>query len=219
MIKLAGAKDISVTRDIPKVVKNTTYYWHKPTWEFNLPAGITCPFAKECRVIVGESCGRFLNDFTSFRCYAANAERFPSARASRWTNYRAVLNGRMPDLSGCTHVRIHMSGDFFSQQYFDSWLSVVSSHGKTKFWAFTKSLPFWVARLLYIPKNLNLTASFGGQYDWMIGEYELKSAKVFKSKSEVPPHIPIDTDDHFAANGSSSFALLDNNCRDCKENL
>lgn len=195
----------------PTLTKNIAYYWHVPTWEFSLPAGATCPFAKECKVIVGEHSGKFLNDSQSFRCYAASAERFPSARNSRWRNYRAVLSGIMPDLSGCTHVRIHMAGDFFSQEYFDKWLSVCWSHRKTMFWAFTKSLPFWIARLDYIPPNLNLTASFGGVYDHLIGKYGLKHATVYKNITDVPHGVPVDTNDIYAANGQNSFALLDNN--------
>jgi hypothetical protein len=195
----------------PVLVKNTNYYWHKPTWEFSLPAGVTCPFAKECKVIVGENCGKFLNDSQSFRCYAASAERFPSARNSRWKNYRAALSGVMPDISVATHVRIHMAGDFFSQDYFDRWLSVCWSHRDVLFWAFTKSLPFWVARLGYIPKNLNLTASRGGHHDDMIDRYGLKCATVYRTTQDVPTGMDIDTDDYHAANGTESFALLDNN--------
>ena len=199
--------------DTPKLVRNTGYYWTSPVYEFNLPAGTTCPFAKECKIVVGENCGKFLNDSASFRCYAASAERFPSARASRWANYRGVLRGIMPDIHGCANVRIHMSGDFFSQAYFDQWLSVASSHGATLFWAFTKSLNFWMNRRRDIPKNLMLTASAGGHHDWMISEYGLKCATVFRRREEIPNGMPIDTDDYYAAHGADSFALLDNHCK------
>ena len=197
----------------PVLVKNTTYYWHNPSWEFSLPAGATCPFAKECKVTVGEHCGKFLNDSQSFRCYAASAERFPAVRNSRWRNYRAVLAGIMPDLSEATHIRIHMAGDFFSQDYFDRWLSVCWSHQATMFWAFTKSLPFWVARLDNIPPNLNLTASRGGTHDFMIERHGLKCATVYPCAEDVPTGVPVDTNDFYAANGVQSFALIDNNCK------
>jgi hypothetical protein len=199
--------------EIPRLSINKTYYWHKPTWEFNLPAGVTCPYARACKVFAGENTGRFLDDHTEFKCYAASAERFPAARKSRWKNYRGVLRGIMPDVSESTHVRIHMSGDFFSQWYFDIWLAVAYSHAGTMFWAFTKSLPFWVSRIDVIPPNLNLTASLGGHYDWMVSRHKLKSATVYKSRDDVPIGVSVDVDDYYAANGNDSFALLDNSCK------
>lgn len=39
-------------------VKNDTYYL-VPTYEFNLPAGHSCPFAKDCKIKVGRYSGKF----------------------------------------------------------------------------------------------------------------------------------------------------------------
>jgi hypothetical protein len=182
-----------------------------PVYEFNLPAGHSCPFALECKVMVDRVTGKFVRTGTRFRCYAACAERFPIVRESRWENFEDIKAGKeivVPEKA--THVRIHGSGDFFSQEYFDKWIDVCSKRPQTKFWAFTKSVQFWVNRLGSIPDNLTLQASRGGKQDHLIDEYGLKCAKVFMRIEDVPADMPIDIDDTLAMSGTESFALLDN---------
>ena len=183
-----------------------------PVYEFNLPAGHTCPYGKDCKIKVDRITGQFERIGTEFRCYAASAERFPAVRESRWNNYEDILNGKeivLPEKA--THVRIHGSGDFFSQDYFDKWLEVCRKNTKVKFWAFTKSIQFWVNRINEIPENLTLQASYGSFQDDLIGKYNLKYAKVFTDRDEaIKSGLPIDYDDSHAMSGTKSFALLDN---------
>lgn len=194
-----------------KFIKNTKYYTGT-VWEWNLPAGWSCPFAKECEVKVSRNTGKFDIAGGSFRCYAASAERFPAVREHRWKNYEYVTGGGSPSLPvGCENVRIHSSGDFFSQAYFDMWVKLCAEHPEVNFWAFTKSIPFWADRIENIPDNMILTASYGGRYDRLIEELNLKSARVYASLEEVPDGMPIDNNDDWARVPNVSFALLDNN--------
>jgi hypothetical protein len=193
-----------------KFIKNTKYYTGT-VYEWNLPAGTTCPFAKECKVCVDRVTGKFDIKRGQFRCYAASAERFPAVREHRWNNYEFVRAGLVPVLpKDAKHVRIHASGDFYSQKYFDTWLQIARDNPDVKFWAFTKSLTYWVARMGAIPENLILTASWGGLLDNLIEQYKLKSAKVVKSVEEAAG-MPIDTNDDYARLPDISFFLLDNN--------
>jgi hypothetical protein len=113
--------------------------------------------------------------------------------------------------SRATHVRIHGGGDFFNQAYFDAWLSVIAGNPSRTFWAFTKSLNFWVRRLDRIPANFTLTASYGGTQDHLIERYGLKHCRVFRTLAEVEASgLPLDTDDTAAMSGAGNFALLDN---------
>src|SRR5690242_16179439 len=101
---------------------------------FSLPAGHACPFAEGCLAKARRDNG-LLRDGprTEFRCYAASMEaRRPSVRRSRWFNFEALRACRSRDemtrlildsLSPFAgFVRVHDSGDFFSQAYFDAWL-------------------------------------------------------------------------------------------------
>ena len=151
-----------------------------------------------------------LNKSKEYRCYAASAERFPGVRNSRWNNFDEAKNLLLPDLpADARAVRIHMSGDFFNQKYFDTWLNYASVHINVEFWAYTKSLPYWVKRIGIIPDNLTLTASRGGRVDHLIDEHGLKNVTVVKTKRRAGA-LPIDTNDDLARIKDLNFALLDN---------
>lgn len=194
-----------------KFTKNTKYY-SGIVYEWNLPTGHTCPFANECLVKVDKHTGKFENKSNAYRCYAASAERFPSARKSRWSNFEVVKSGQKPSLpKDAKAIRIHAAGDFFNQSYFDIWIEIANENPNVEFWAYTKSLKYWVQRLGEIPNNLELTASYGGRNDELIAQHELKFVKIYKSKNDVPDGIPIDTNDDCARNKNiKEFALVDN---------
>lgn len=132
-----------------------------PPWitTFSLPAGHSCPFAQDCRSSADRDSGRIKDGpHTAFRCYKASEEsRFPSSRRNSWHNYELLRNCKstksMSDLilnsllPGAPAVRIHTGGDFYSQSYFDAWLSVARERRDTVFYFYTKSLRFWVERL------------------------------------------------------------------------
>jgi hypothetical protein len=166
-------------------------------------------------VCVDRHSGKFLNQSTDFRCYAASAERFPAVRESRWNNFDAVKSGKMPEITEeITLVRIHGSGDFYSQEYFERWILLAEKNPLVQFWAFTKSIPYWINNINNIPKNFELQASVGGKCDYLIQEHKLKSATVFKTKQDaINSNLPIDTNDFYAANDFGSFALIDNNTK------
>ena len=193
-----------------KFVRKTTYYTGV-VYEFNLPTGWTCPFANECLVRVDKDTGKFENKSHAYKCYAANAERFPSVRKYRWENFEGAMRGDTIDVPiKAKSVRIHASGDFFNQEYFDLWLDTARRHQDVEFWAYTKSLKYWVNRLCDIPENMTLTASYGGRNDGLIEAYGLKNVRVYKSADDVPKERPIDTNDDFARVKDVNFALVDN---------
>lgn len=108
-------------------------------------------------------------------------------------------------------IRIHVAGDFYNQIYFDSWLKVCELNPKIDFYAYSKSLPFWIARFDKIPDNLVLTASRGGLKDNLIDEYKLIEARVVYHPEEAKKlGYKIDHNDWFAFNKKNrkSYALL-----------
>jgi len=148
------------------------------------------------------------NKSNAYRCYAASAERFPAVRNSRWINFE-LSKIEIPELpKNCKAVRIHASGDFYSQEYFNKWVSYCKENKEVEFWAYTKSLNYWVKRIKDIPNNLTLTASYGGKHDNLIKEYKLKNAIVI---NEYKEDKPIDYNDDLARTKNISFYLLDNN--------
>lgn len=192
-----------------KFVRNTKYYTGV-VYEWNLPTGWTCPYADTCLVKVDKDTGKFSNRSTQYRCYAAYAERFPGVRDHRWSNFEYIRRGNVPSIPAAAKaVRIHASGDFFSQHYFDLWLTLARVRPDVEFWAYTKSLRFWVNRIDTIPDNLTLTASYGGKDDHLIEGYGLKNAVVLPS-AELAHDRPVDTNDDLARTPGVSFYLIDN---------
>jgi len=193
-----------------KFVKNIRYYTGV-VYEWNLPTGTTCPFAMECKVTVDRETGKFDIHRGQYKCYAAGPERFPGVREHRWKNFEYVKNKGIPEIpKGCNAIRIHASGDFFNQVYFDMWVEVARQNPNVELWAYTKSLNYWIKRLGEIPDNLVLTASRGGKLDFLIDEYGLKNVTIFPNRFDVPEGLPIDTNDDWARKPNVNFALIDN---------
>jgi hypothetical protein len=193
-----------------KFVKNKKYYTGV-VYEWNLPTGSTCPFALECKVTVDRQTGKFDVKKGQYRCYAASPERFPAVREHRWRNFEYVKQGMKPIIpKDCKAIRIHASGDFFNQAYFDMWLEIARENPSLEIWAYTKSLGYWVKRIDEIPSNLILTASYGGREDYLIEKHNLKNVKVYENPSLVPTDRPIDNNDDWARKPQINFALIDN---------
>jgi hypothetical protein len=194
-------------------------YYQDKVYEFNLPAGHTCPQASECLLKADRETGKMTHGKKQvFRCYAAMTERFPAVRDARWSNLDAIRTSKdMVNLIStaipkkANRIRIHGSGDFFKQSYFDAWLEIARLNPDILFWAFTKSVQFWINRMDTVPANLILQASRGGKQDPLIDEYNLKSATVYKTIALAKASgLPIDVDDKYACNNFGSFALVDN---------
>jgi hypothetical protein len=193
-----------------KFIKNTKYYTGV-VYEWNLPTGSTCPFAKECKVSVDRHTGKFSINRGEYKCYAASAERFPAVREHRWKNFELVKQGIKPEIpKGCKAIRIHAAGDFFNQDYFDLWLEIAKANKEVEMWAYTKSLRYWVNRINEIPDNLILTASYGGREDYLISEHNLKNVVIYPSPLLVPNDRQIDCNDDYARMPNINFALVDN---------
>ena len=194
-------------------------YYKDKVYEFNLPAGHTCPQANECLMKANRVTGKMENGPAQrFRCYAAAAERFPAVRDARWRNLETLKSSKdlinliLPSIpKKADRIRIHGSGDFFKQSYFDAWLEIARRNPDKLFWAFTKSVHFWIKRIDEIPTNLILQASRGGKKDSLIDQFKLKSATVFRTLEEaLESGLPIYVDDTYACSNQGSFALVDN---------
>ena len=106
-------------------------------------------------------------------------------------------------------IRTHVSGDYFSQDYFDAWLQIAIQNPKILFYVYTKSLKYLVNRLNLIPDNFRFVASFGSKFDSLIGKHNLRWSKVVLSENEaLSLGLNIDHDDSSVYEGTENFALL-----------
>jgi hypothetical protein len=191
----------------------------KSIYTFSLPSGYTCPFAKDCLAKVNRLTGKLTDGpYTQFRCFSASQEAlFPSVRKSRWDNFEkvknAIKNNTLVDLilnsipKKATIIRVHVAGDYYNQAYFNAWMEVAKRLPSVTFYAYTKSIGYWVNQLGNIPSNFKLNASYGGKQDSLIEQYNLKSVKVVYTVEQAGDMV-IDHDDTSAFMQDKSFCLL-----------
>lgn len=196
----------------------------------SLPAGYTCPMAAGCKTFAHKHGGKFkssgmsiLDQGGDMRCYAASTEaRYPNVRNTRWTNYDLLRNAdSMADLlansidyynsknPNITIFRIHESGDFFDQEYFDAWIEVANRFPRILFYAYTVSVNFWQQRKDEIPSNLRLTASQGGKGDDIVDKEGFRKAVIVQDEgAAIEQNLHVDVADFLAVFGDKDFALL-----------
>lgn len=199
----------------------------RKVYSFDLISGWSCPFADQCLSKVKMIDGKHKivdGPNTRFRCFSASQEViFPAVYAMRKANFDEL---RKLDMSGMINAiesampsnlgvcRIHVAGDFFSPDYFGAWLEVARNNPDRLFYAYTKSIPYWIREKNAVKRisNIVLTASLGGRCDLDIVSNRLRRARVVFSENEAAKlGLEIDHDDSHAADPTKrrkSFALL-----------
>lgn len=223
MLKFSPAN--AKTKRLIKVPALKRYFaGHNKVYSFDLPAGWSCPFARDCQAkVYVENGRRWLEDgpHAKFRCFSASQEiAFPNVWDARQHNFNRLrglhlndmirrIDRSIPyDMGIC---RLHVSGDFFSSDYMFAWINMAMKYRYILFYAYTKSLRYWLKWKDYIDvlPNFILTASYGGAEDNLIRPNRLRYSKVVNSKWQARKlHLPIDHNDSHAATNGGSFALL-----------
>ena len=155
----------------------------KRTFNFGIPAyqsstGLkTCPNAGAC----------------AKGCYAlAGAYRFSNVaqafeRRLAATQSDAFIDAMLKDIDKqkAERIRIHDSGDFYSEDYLDRWLIIMKSRPHVEFYAYTKMISLFNRRKADLPKNFTLIYSFGGTEDRLIDVEKDRHSLVFETVSQL----------------------------------
>lgn len=209
----------------------------KKIYSFDMLSGHGCPFANECLSKAVEVDGkRKIQDGpnTIYRCFSASQEvLYSNVYNLRKNNFDAMrsiatnvnlsndekidtmsseLQSSTPKKTGI--VRIHVGSDFFNPLYFRAWLRVAQVRPDVLFYAYTKSLKYWIENRAEVDRTENfvLTASRGGRLDNLIDKAGLRSSVVVYSVAQAEKlGLEIDHDDSHAADPTKrnqNFALL-----------
>ena len=173
---------------------------------FGIPAdhafagGNTCPSALACRAV----------------CFAKQGTyRFPAVKAARMANLDATLTASfIPDTIAALRrkpsynvVRIHDSGDFYSQAYYDAWCEIARQLPNRVFYAYTKSLNFdlWTSK----PDNLRIVQSLGGKHDKLV-DLSRPHSRIFASHAarEAAGYVDGNVSDLPAIEGEVKIGLV-----------
>jgi len=80
-------------------------------------------------------------------------------------------------LSGGQAIRIHDSGDFFSREYLDGWITLADRFPYILFYAYTKEVQMLEDATL--PPNFLICYSMGGRQDTLVDKDTMRHADVF----------------------------------------
>ena len=157
-------------------------------------------------------------------CYAARAQgQYPGANVQAFKNLDLLKKMKTKEkmanlitksieyhgLANTDILRIHEAGDFFSQDYFDAWIEVAKKMPQTLFYAYTVSLPYYMARKNSLPKNFKVIASMDKHNENVILDNGLRYSRVVGTEEEARVlGLPIDVDDSIAWSSDDSFALV-----------
>lgn len=256
-IALVEATENCVVKQVFKLSPPNAKFAISKQWSFSLLAGETCPFAKSClaKAVVDPATGKRTlerGENTEFTCFAARDEaQYPDVYNQRDYNTKLVrdilakdgIPGFVDTMRATFEIkqhkagifksqvfRIHVGGDFESQQYFDAWCEFVKLYPQLRFYAYTKSAPYALKHAL--PSNFIITHSIGSYYDKKIIDGGHKFAAVIYKPEDVakvgpnteviqgwqytypdgtkskPFDLPIDHDDSHAYVDDKPFALL-----------
>lgn len=119
----------------------------------------TCPKAGACAAV----CYARQGSYTWSTVQTAREANLRRIRA----DIRGFVRDALQDLQRirARYVRVHDSGDFFSQAYLDAWSRIAREFPDKTFYAYTKSLHL---DFNACPENLRITQSEGGKLDGQI---------------------------------------------------
>jgi hypothetical protein len=188
---------------------------------FGLPAGRTCPGARTCHAFYDLKKKKLVDGpHQEVRCFAASLEALrPNVRdsnshnlamlqeAATTDNMARLINLSLPSRFWSA-IRVHWSGDFFSEDYFLAWLSVAGCNKERMFYGYTTSVDILARYRSILPDNFRFVASRGGKFDHMIDAHGLRSSRIVFHPDEAGD-LPIDHDDTLPRNlDVKHFCLL-----------
>ena len=155
------------------------FTWSLPALAAKLSTGknmLVCPSAGVCANL----------------CYARSGTyNFSNVKAAHTRNLELILDNpigwknRLNDelktkrYQGGKSVRIHDSGDFFSDAYFELWLEIANDNPDVFFYAYTKEVA--MVKRYELPKNFVIIFSMGGTQDHLVDKENDRHADVFPS--------------------------------------
>jgi|SRR3990167_5944299 len=185
------------------------------TVSFNIPAFrsadgfATCPKAGACATLCYARQGRYMmpNVQRPREFNLAVARRDPAAFQAMAIEDLGKIKNKI--------VRVHDSGDFFSQEYMDAWFAVARTFPEKRFYAYTKSLHLDRSAR---PENFQIIQSVGGVMDDAINPEESHS-RIFASHRDrrEAGYVNGNTNDKPAIRGDQKIGLVYHGTRNLKE--
>lgn len=173
---------------------------------------MTCPNAKNCVAGCYARSGtyRFKNSVNAYekRLELTLSSEFADIMTASVTleRLKAERNGQR------LYIRIHDSGDFYSEEYLMKWIDVMKRNPSVQFYAYTKQVSMIkkFRAIGFLPDNFTVIFSLGGREDGLINRDTDRHARVFDSieSLQLDGYVNGTDDDMVAASGLSNLIGL-----------
>lgn len=138
---------------------------------------ITCPFADACIKFCYAQKGAYIwsNVAKVFE------ERYELTKQSNFIEImkKEIVKKRVDFL------RVHDSGDFYSNKYFLDWMQIAKELPKVKFYAYTNSILIVKNNSNLIPNNFDFIFSDSGKQTNLIDKNKDRYTKIFKTETDL----------------------------------
>ena len=178
----------SILQRNSKMTKTMKMHAGYRIFNVSMPAGITCPMAGECGRICYAKYGRMILP-DQIASYRENLTMYEQGVFFDQLEAELTRQERLAAKMGQTVlIRIHDTGDFFSREYLDDWLTFMRAHPHVWFYAYTKSVSFVKDAAIsgLIPENFTYVFSYGGKQDLMIDREHDRWAEIVPEDAEIP---------------------------------
>ena len=162
-------------------LKNTSKIINKRVFNFGITAyksitgKIICPFADKCV----KYCYAQKGAYSWSNVKPAFEKRY---EITKQDNFIELMNKEIKRKK-VDFLRVHDSGDFYSNAYIQKWFKIANQNPNVNFYAYTKSIPLFKG--LSIPENFDIIFSEGSKVDELINVKTDRHAKIFNSVDEL----------------------------------
>lgn len=179
------------------------YYFR--TW--SIPASPdTCPNAGRCKHGCYAGTGR-MGCPTAQNAYAENLIMIEDGTFEERISEEIATEAAKAARGGKQlRIRIHDTGDFFSEEYLDTWIRVMQRFPEVRFYAYTKMVSLVSSKVL--PANLRIVYSYGGKEDALLDTIrDVAKAAVIGESAPLPLGYADGSHDDFWASEGMSVAI------------
>ena len=178
----------SILQRNSKMTKTMKMHAGYRIFNVSMPAGITCPMSGDCRWICYAKYGRMILP-DQIASYRENLTMYEQGVFFDQLEAELTRQERLAAKMGQTVlIRIHDTGDFFSREYLEDWLTFMRAHPHVWFYAYTKSVSFVKDAAIsgLIPENFTYVFSYGGKQDLLIDREHDRWAEIVPEDAEIP---------------------------------
>jgi hypothetical protein len=176
---MTATKRYLLTNGNTELAADGIFTWSLPALAAKLTNGknfLVCPSAGVCSNLCYARAGTY-NFSNVKRAHTANLELILDTPLE-WKN-RINNELKLKRYSGGKSVRIHDSGDFFSDSYFELWIDIAKENPHVFFYAYTKEVT--MVKRYELPENFVIIFSMGGTQDHLVDKENDRHADVFPS--------------------------------------